>query len=319
MAYIYKEETMPKLIVTHPGAAHADETLLVSLALALFGLCRVERRDPTEEEIEDPDVLVADIGGVYDPSKNCYDHHQLPRWKEVGGKKMPTVPQCALSLWAKAQEVTLGGETHPLGLIFLICYKWFGSLITLDDRGPFEWAKANHVRPDVVNKLHLPGLPQLFELQAQYPANHPLLLLLKELGVKLIEEAKTSWLRMDSLDQEAIHLNVDGVDGFLIESSDTSGLNLWRERRCTYAPAFSVSHDDRGEGYALYRYDDDPRVRFSLLKEDPRVLFAHPGGFIAKTRERLPREELEDLLLLAMNPPEEEKEEEEIVGPHLIS
>ena len=48
--------------------------------------------------------------------------------------------------------------------------------------------------------------------------------------------------------------------------------------------AVSISKDDRGDGWTLYRYDDDPRVDFSVLAGHPDIVFAHKGGFIAKTK-----------------------------------
>ena len=44
-----------------------------------------------------------------------------------------------------------------------------------------------------------------------------------------------------------------------------------------------VSPDSRGEGYGMRRFNDDARLDFSELAEEPDVHFAHARGFIAKT------------------------------------
>ena len=44
--------------------------------------------------------------------------------------------------------------------------------------------------------------------------------------------------------------------------------------------------DGRGEGYSLLRCNDDPRIDFSRCAGKPYTLFAHPGGFILKTRSK---------------------------------
>ncbi|CDR97408.1 MYG1 protein, putative [Babesia bigemina] len=63
-------------IGTHSGNFHCDEALAISI-LKLLPECK----DATVVRTRDPDVLstcsvVVDVGGVYDPSKGRFDHHQ---------------------------------------------------------------------------------------------------------------------------------------------------------------------------------------------------------------------------------------------------
>jgi len=51
-------------------------------------------------------------------------------------------------------------------------------------------------------------------------------------------------------------------------------------------PAFVVTRDSRGDGYAVLRCNDNPHLDFSRCKDKPYSLFAHPGGFLLKTRSR---------------------------------
>lgn len=64
-------------VVTHDGVFHADDVLAVAtLKLALPEVRVIRTRDP--EIMKTADILV-DIGGVYDPDNNRFDHHQSDR------------------------------------------------------------------------------------------------------------------------------------------------------------------------------------------------------------------------------------------------
>jgi len=65
-----------------------------------------------------------------------------------------------------------------------------------------------------------------------------------------------------------------------------------------------VSRSDRpGEGWCLYRYDDHPWLDFSRLDGKPGVIFAHKGGFIAKTANALSKEDALDLVAESVRRP----------------
>ena len=58
-------------IVTHSGHAHRDDFLSVCFVLAMCSehqnMPSVYRRDPTESELNDPNVVVIDIGERHEP------------------------------------------------------------------------------------------------------------------------------------------------------------------------------------------------------------------------------------------------------------
>ena len=71
-----KKVKMTKLIGTHDGTFHCDEVLACSLLKMLPEYKHAEiirSRDP--EKLAECDIVV-DVGGVYDPAKHRYDHHQ---------------------------------------------------------------------------------------------------------------------------------------------------------------------------------------------------------------------------------------------------
>ncbi|KAG7558304.1 hypothetical protein FFLO_02774 [Filobasidium floriforme] len=73
---IAKKLKASKTIGTHSGTFHADESLGVSMLRKT-----AEYKDADLTRTRDPKVLdtldiVIDVGGVYDPARNRYDHHQ---------------------------------------------------------------------------------------------------------------------------------------------------------------------------------------------------------------------------------------------------
>jgi len=67
---------MPKTIVTHNGTFHCDESLacfLLRQTNEYKGAEIVRTRDP---EVIDQAEIVVDVGAVYDPARNRFDHHQ---------------------------------------------------------------------------------------------------------------------------------------------------------------------------------------------------------------------------------------------------
>ncbi|KAL4474206.1 hypothetical protein ABPG72_001745 [Tetrahymena utriculariae] len=70
-------EVVPKKIGTHSGAFHSDEVL----ACLMLSKYTSEFRDgiitrTREQDILDQQDIVVDVGGIYEPSRHRYDHHQ---------------------------------------------------------------------------------------------------------------------------------------------------------------------------------------------------------------------------------------------------
>jgi hypothetical protein len=123
-------------IVTHPGGAHKDDLLAVCVLAALHD-CPIVRREPTLEELADPDVAIVEVGGQHDAALSNFDHHHFPR-------EHP--PTCALSL-----------VLDHLGLYqdALSFCDWLETAEWFDSRGPKKTAehlgvpRLRHRRPRV--------------------------------------------------------------------------------------------------------------------------------------------------------------------------
>ena len=66
------------IVVTHDGIFHADEVFAVALISLLGDVDVIRTRSKAELmlAVASPIVWVVDVGGVYDPDKLCFDHHQ---------------------------------------------------------------------------------------------------------------------------------------------------------------------------------------------------------------------------------------------------
>lgn len=285
---------MARLLLTHPGQAHLDDFLSAAVAIATDpGIEVIERREPTEQELADPAVLVLDVGGQWDPELANYDHHQLGRDERA---------ECALSLFARS--LSYRGES-----VFdaLSTQKWFESLRVMDSKGPFQLAKQLETSPDVVFRLLSPveailvGWFGEVDRIEQSDELTPMWGLLRQIGRDLLDHAVDVLQRIIQLQSECRPVECCGVQGFILESEDTTALAKWREK---FAPttAFSIICDDRGPGWSLFRYDDDERIDFSRLNGRDDIVFAHAGGFIAKTagREQVSLEQALELVKLAI-------------------
>lgn len=72
--FFFNMDLKVKYAITHPGIAHADDSIAAAM-LSAFGV-KVFRKVPSAEEINDPTVIVFDIGGEFDIARSNYDHHQ---------------------------------------------------------------------------------------------------------------------------------------------------------------------------------------------------------------------------------------------------
>jgi uncharacterized UPF0160 family protein len=99
----------PKLkLVTHNGAFHADDifsTAVLFLVLEKSGK-KFQVFRTRDEEIINKGDYVYDIGGVYDPEKNKFDHHQ----KGGAGKRENGIEYASIGLVWKKFGIELCGD-----------------------------------------------------------------------------------------------------------------------------------------------------------------------------------------------------------------
>ena len=284
---------MIKTIITHPGGAHKDDFLACSVLLSNHPVS-IFRRDPTEQELEDPEVAVVDIGHQHDPDLNNFDHHQLPRDHE---------PTCALSLVLQKFEIY---EDTKEFCSWLETTEWF------DCRGPHDTAEWLGVDREAMAKLNSPldvTMFQAFAKQKEHHSGEPVWEVMKMMGTDLVQYVNGLRGRINQvakieefwdLGQGEDMIKVAFVPRTEPEVEEASGGLAWRikELGLEEEVVAMVYPDSRGGGYGMRRYDDNLALDFSQLSEQPDVHFTHNRGFIAKT-STTEVSRLKELLLLA--------------------
>jgi len=175
-----------RLIITHPGGAHKDDFLACSLMVSVHGV-PIVRRDPSEQELDDPSVCIIDVGGRHEPEKNNFDHHQFPR---------DHTPTCALSLILQHLGMY---EDAQMFCDWLEPAEWF------DCRGPQKTAEWLGVPREVVGKLNSPidisMLRRFAKLtpDSELHAGDPIYELMCYIGGDLLEYLKSVRSKLDSI------------------------------------------------------------------------------------------------------------------------
>lgn len=261
-----------KLAVTHAGAAHADEFIALAILAASDRIDRIERRDPTEQELNNPTVWVIDVGGRYQPASKNLDHHGVEG----------TEGKCAFDL--VLEHVGLRGVAAAAS-------PWLAFKSHLDCYGPYRTASEFGMSPEslyaTISPIESQAL-QAFAAVEEIQKGDFLWYLLRMVGLGLIEY----WQAFDR-DWRAVK---EGATTFKV-----GGLVFCDFRTCgdvmpavtsqyleSAGAAGSVSVDNRGPGaenrVVLYRHADHPRVDFTRLDSE-EMHFVHHNGFLAKTKD----------------------------------
>jgi hypothetical protein len=214
-----------QLIITHPGSAHFDEVTAVSLVLTVYADTefRIERREPSPTELEDPGVWVIDTGNRYEPEKHNFDHHQ--------------------SLDCPAAFVLVA---EYLGLLnALSVMPWWDFKDSVDRIGPVKASAKYYAGDDLINRSPVETwLVDRFgsEPQASLP-------LLKSFGIHMIEDARRLKKQIDFW-KASRRFVIAGVPVAIGETRESFGLEEYR-RMDENPPDIVISLDRRSEGWRL--------------------------------------------------------------------
>ena len=128
----------PKYLVTHSGIPHRDDMFCYGIYKFFFGDIKIVRKsEPTLEELNDPDIHVFDVGGVFNLEKNNFDHHQrrnMPSscilvWRALmpkGTREEAQVKFCILDhILKKVSDADNGKFSDDLDGVFLRNYVKF--------------------------------------------------------------------------------------------------------------------------------------------------------------------------------------------------
>ncbi len=275
-------------IVVHPGSAHKDDFLSVSVLLSMLDVKAVYRREATPEDLADPYTYVIDVGMEYDADKHNFDHHQDP-----------ALP-CAFHLVMKH----FGYHERAL-----LMFEWYGHMSMMDVRGPYRTAEYLGVDTSILFAASSPidgYILSRFSRLQRLRQGDLFYLLMKEFGEDLLAMIGRKMERLERLKSEALVVPVKHLKAIVCAISDDPKLSMDRYLKFLddKRVAMSITPSARGGGWEMLRIGDNMNVDFRAVADNPQVRFVHANGFVAKTETLLPIEEALQLATQAVFTPD---------------
>jgi hypothetical protein len=263
-------------IVTHPGSAHKDDFMSVSILLATLGSAEIFRREATSEDLADPDTYVVDVGMEHTPAKHNFDHHQ-----------QSTLP-CAFHL------VMMHLGYHDAAMIV---FGWYAQMSMMDVRGPYKTAEYLGVDTSILFSSSSPidgYILSRFSKVTSLTDQDSFYGLMKDFGTDLIEMVGLKMARLDRLKKETKILPIKHLKVLVSQIKDNPKLSMELYLRALNdeAVVMSITPSTRGAGWEMVRLGDSMIVDFRSVATHPEIRFVHINGFIAKTRSLISLEEV---------------------------
>ncbi len=257
-------------LITHNGKAHFDEFLAVALILAEHDDTHfhIERREPTEEELDNPDIWIVDIGQRYQPELKNFDHHQ------------DTSLKASFVLVAEHLQVDQYLRNAP----------WWSFKDEIDRRGGYKL--ADELGLESLEPLNSPLENFILGLFAESPLS--VYQQMKMFGRDQIETGKKMEQQIEFW-KTCEQFMIKDKKVLLGLTDETMGSVEYCES-LDEPPAVRITYDGRGEGWSLSTIKDAEGVDFSLLEGHEEIKFAHKNGFIAKTKKRIALEDVKKLV-----------------------
>ncbi len=263
-------------IIAHPGSAHKDDFMAVSVLLATLGSAEVFRREANSEDLTDPDTYVVDVGMAYDPEKHNFDHHQ--------DRSLP----CAFHL-----VMQYLGYHDAANVVF----GWYAHMSMMDVRGPYRTAEHLGVDTSVLFASSSPidgYILSSFSKMDRLTEQDVFYGLMKEFGEDLIALIGQKMRRMDRLREEAQIRPVGHLKAIVSQIKDNPKLSmeLYLRQLNDDSIVMSITPSIRGDGWEMLRLGNNMMVDFRSIASDPEIRFVHVNGFIAKTGTLIPMEKV---------------------------
>ena len=267
-------------IITHSGIAHRDEFLACGLAAAAGlvddDVC-VERREPTLQEIADPEVLVLDVGHTYNPRKRSFDHHQ---------KEAEVRNECALSLLAKSLQYDENTTYDEL----LGTESWYRLTKQIDSNGP----------ESVLQELSLQAFPYALKSPVEEALLHcfesnpqPHVVIAKEILRYLISQAVARKAAYDTLDERATLGKIASLRYLYTEvyNKHPRYIPEWLKARGLQV-GVTITPDPVGAGWSVYCLPPAQELLDLSIPKGGQIIFQR--SHLLKTRNKI---ELKKVLL----------------------
>ncbi|HKJ05338.1 MAG TPA: MYG1 family protein [Geopsychrobacteraceae bacterium] len=272
-------------IVAHPGSAHRDDFLSVSILLTILEPVEVFRREPTAADLADPNTYVVDAGMEYNPENHNFDHHHDP-----------SLP-CAFHLVMKH----FGHHDNAMEI-----FGWYAHMSMMDVRGPYQTAEHLGIETSVLFAASSPidgYILSRFSRVTSLTTDDLLYDLMKDLGREMIEQISLKKARLERLRSESEIVRVKNYKILVsrIEEDPKLSMELYLRDLNDESIIMSISPSVRGEGWEMLRLGDNTMVDFRALSGHKEIHFVHANGFVAKTGSLIPMEQAIELASQAIN------------------
>ncbi len=278
-------------IIVHPGSSHRDDFLAVSVLLATLDPVEVFRREPTSEDLADPDTFVVDVGMAYDPPKHNFDHHQDP-----------SLP-CAFHLVMKH----LGYHEDALSV-----FGWYPFMSMMDVRGPHKTAEHLGVDASVLLASSSPidgYILSRFSRVRSLRQRDLLYEFMREMGRDMIALIGLKKNRLELLKKEARVVPVKQLKAVVspIEDNPKLSMELYLRYLGDDGVVICITPSVRGSGWELLRLGDSSLVDFRAIADSPEIRFVHANGYVATTETLIPPEKVIELAVQSISGGDEER------------
>lgn len=115
---------------------------------------------------------------------------------------------------------------------------------------------------------------------------------MKSIGKSIISNAERTISKMKFYENCKI-VYIKDLKTIIVENENTFACEQFAEKN---GIDLLISFDDRGEGWNIRRFFDNPKVDLLLLQDNMKVGFVHKNGFLAKTKEFIPLREVIELI-----------------------
>ena len=233
---------------------------------------RIERREPSKAELDNPDIWVIDIGERLEPHLKNFDHHQ--------------------DINHSASFVLVA---EFLGLITeLKTLPWFDFKDKIDRFGPMK--TGAELGTHRLRITYSPFEEWYLELFASDPM--ACMGLMRSFGISMIKTAANMASQFKFWDKcRKVPL---GPYTIVVGHTDKSSGSQEYNDTLEQPAAVLVTYDSRGKGWKMCRFDNVPEVNFSKLEGHRDIKFAHKTGFVAKTHERIAIDDVLELVKKAL-------------------
>lgn len=241
-------------IVTHPGHCHLDDLFACAIALTKYP-GPIYRRNPTPEDLMNPGCIVLDVGGVYDPRMQNFDHHQSGDL------------DCALKLFLRsAYPWTNDLVTHEI-------FKWVEAIDILDRKGPDLLGLG-------MSLAYLPNLMKLrLDFEKSSEVSSELEYQLSLIGEYAISTFKEYALLVPTFQKSTTIVEIDGLKCAILENLEMPSEHWQGWVRAVHHPDLLVRKDSRSIGWSVYRPSNSTQWDARLIKSITPI-FVHNNGFM---------------------------------------